>query len=139
MDMIEKCKRAYIDARPFDRQRARQVSKIAAPPHGLSVDVTRRLFESWETNGLPPEVPIIFGLACRPPVVKAPTPTSAGFYWAKHLNPSSEKLDGRRDWEPVEVYDQDVDGKTLRANVLGHEASCELDEFFWGPRIEEPR
>ena len=71
-------------------------------------------------------------------------PSDEGIYWAKQkLSDHFDSTDLAPDqWEPVDLYvngGDPGDPEYWKVFVLGRDKSESPENFFWGPKIEEPR
>lgn len=78
-------------------------------------------------------------------MARFPTPTKAGFFWAKLIHPSRmpEGEDWKSfDWEVVEVFinclDSD-DDEALGVFVGGVSPVQWIPDFVWGPEVIKPK
>lgn len=71
-------------------------------------------------------------------MAKFPTPTRPGHFWAKQKLTDSETETPSGEWEVVQVFDHEYDGKTMRVFVPGMGESEPTENFFWGPEVTLP-
>jgi hypothetical protein len=72
-----------------------------------------------------------------------PAPTKEGWYWAKLVHPSqmpSGEDWASRDWEVVEVWDNNGEGdETYAVHVTGIGPPQWIPDFIWGPEVIKPK